>query len=233
MSTEPTLSVQGIQIDVVRKDVKRLRIAVYPPSGAVRLTVPAHVSDDAARLAVVSKLPWIRRQRGRYAGQERQTRRELVSGEAQYVWGRRLRLRVVPTASLTKVIGPKGGWLELHVRLGSSAGDRARVIDRWHRRQLRERAQPLIDQWQLRTGSRLNDWRIKRMKTRWGTCVPASKRIWLNVELAKKSPRCLEFIISHELPHLQKRDHGARFQALMHEWMPDWRQRRDELNRAP
>ena len=72
---------------------------------------------------------------------------------------------------------------------------------------------------------------IKKMKTRWGTCNPKAKRIWLNLELAKKSPACLEFIVIHEMAHLIERKHNARFKKLMDKFMPNWRLVRVELNR--
>ena len=77
------------------------------------------------------------------------------------------------------------------------------------------------------------DWRVKRMKTKWGTCTPGAQRIWLNLELVKKPPQCLDYIVLHEMVHLLDRRHNERFVALMDEHMPQWRLRRDELNAAP
>ncbi|MBA9082147.1 putative metal-dependent hydrolase [Micrococcus aloeverae] len=71
------------------------------------------------------------------------------------------------------------------------------------------------------------------MKTKWGTCMAHSRTIWINPELAKKNPRCLEYIVVHELTHLHERSHNRRFTKLMDQFLPDWRARRDELNDAP
>ncbi len=71
------------------------------------------------------------------------------------------------------------------------------------------------------------------MKTRWGSCNIEARRVWLNLELAKKSPRCLEYILVHEMVHLLERHHTERFRALMDQYMPDWRLRKDELNETP
>lgn len=68
------------------------------------------------------------------------------------------------------------------------------------------------------------------MKTRWGSCNTQAKRIWLSVELAKKSPKCLEYVLVHELVHLFERNHNARFKAYMDAFLPDWRDRRALLN---
>lgn len=69
------------------------------------------------------------------------------------------------------------------------------------------------------------------MKNKWGTCNIQAKRIWLNLELAKKDPLCLEYVIVHEITHLLERTHGAKFQALMDKFMPNWRIYKEQLNR--
>ena len=74
---------------------------------------------------------------------------------------------------------------------------------------------------------------IKKMKTKWGSCNIQAKRIWLNLELAKKPPECIEFILAHELLHLLERHHNDRFRSLMDKHMSNWRERRDLLNSLP
>jgi predicted metal-dependent hydrolase len=79
-------------------------------------------------------------------------------------------------------------------------------------------------------GVSINDWGVKKMKTRWGTCNIQAKRIWLNLELIKKPDRCLEYVIVHELVHLLERHHGDRFKAYMNIFMPNWEFYKEELN---
>ena len=92
------IEVNGIRVDIVRKAIKNLHLGVYPPGGRVRVAAPEHLSDEAVRLAVVSRLGWIRRKQEAYATQERQSAREMVTGESHYVQGRRYRLDVVEVA---------------------------------------------------------------------------------------------------------------------------------------
>src|SRR5438552_8153485 len=104
MNTEPHLiRVSGIQVQVVRKAIKNLHLGVYPPQGRVRVAAPLAVSDDSVRLAVIGKLGWIRRKQAGFHGQPRQSRREMVSGESHYVWGRRYRLDVTECAGRPSV----------------------------------------------------------------------------------------------------------------------------------
>src|SRR5438046_5868384 len=98
---------------------------------------------------------------------------------------------------------------------------------------MRERLDPLLQKWQKALGVELADCGIKRMKTKWGSCNPESRRIWLNLELAKKSAQCLEYIVVHELVHLIERRHNDRFTSIMDEYLPHWRLLRAELNAAP
>ena len=96
MSTDKYhISVRGIPVTVVRKQIKNLHLSVYPPEGQVRVSAPLRLDDDAIRLAVISRLGWIRRKRAEFERQDRQSRREFVSGESHYFEGRRYRLDVI------------------------------------------------------------------------------------------------------------------------------------------
>jgi len=107
------------------------------------------------------------------------------------------------------------------------------VLYRWYRDRLRERIPGLIAKWEPPIGVAVRDWRLRRMKTKWGTCNPSAGRIWLNTELAKKPPACLEYVVVHEMIHLVERNHTERFRRILDRVLPDWRQRADALNREP
>lgn len=224
------LSVSGIAVEVVRKDIKNLHLGVYPPNGRVRVAAPLVVSDEAVRLAVIDKLSWIKRQRARFAAQPRQSEREMVNGESHYFLGRRYRLRVHEQEAPARVALRGVASLDLFVRPGSPTEARETVLLNWYREQLKALIPPLLDKWQTVLGVRVSAWGVKKMKTKWGSCTPSAGRIWLNLELAKKPAPCLEYIVVHELVHLLERHHSERFTALMDRHLPDWRSRRDRLN---
>lgn len=227
-----TLSVGGLDVRVTRKDIKNLHLAVYPPDGHVRVSAPHVMSEDALRTAIVTRLGWIRRQQAKFAAQERQSEREMVGGESHYVWGVRYRLQVEEADSPPHV-QVKGERLLLRVRPGAPPEKRRAILDAWYRAELKARIPPLLEKWLPVVGEQLSAWGVKRMKTRWGTCNTARKRIWLNLELAKKPPQCLEYVLVHELVHLIERRHNERFRALMDAFLPLWRQYREDLNRYP
>jgi predicted metal-dependent hydrolase len=228
------ITVRGIPIEVVRKDIKNLHLAVYPPGGRVRIAVPARLRDETIRLAVVSRLGWIRRQRTRFEAQIRQSEREMVTGETHFFRGLPYRLVVIPGDNArTEIRTRNDRRMELHVPQGLGARERHTALSRWYRQDLQARIPALIAKWESIMGLRVADWRIKRMRTRWGTCNSTAGRVWLNLELAKKQPSCLEYVVVHEMVHLQERRHGPRFRELMDRFMPNWRQHRDSLNQAP
>jgi len=234
MNTERhEIQVNGVTVEVVRKAIRNLHLGVYPPHGRVRVATPLGLSDEAVRLAVAGKLGWIKRQQNQFGEQQRQSPREMTSGESHYFLGRRYRLRILSHDGPPCVAVSNNSFMDLHIRADASATEREDALHRWYRRQLRALVPPLLEKWESVLGVRAADWRIKRMKTQWGACTIQAARIWLNLELAKKPVECLEYILAHELIHLIERHHSERFQALLERAMPLWRVHRDTLNRAP
>ena len=227
------ISVGDMHVDIVRKDIKNLHLGVYPPGGRVRVAAPLRVDDEAVRLAVIEKLPWIRRQQARFLAQERQSQREYTYRETHYFLGRRYLLNVIEHDGRPRVEVNGKERIDLYAPAGSDAQEREEIMLRWYRKELKALLPPLIEKWQEVVGVSVDDWRIKKMKTRWGTCTIEARRIWLNLELAKKPIPCIEYIILHELVHLLERNHTDRFRDLMDQFMPQWRYCRDMLNQAP
>ena len=220
-------------MDVVRKDIKNLHLAVYPPNGRVRIATPLLVDDEAVRLAVISRLAWIKRQRTKFAEQERQSEREYVSGESHYFQGNRYLLNVIYHNAPPRVDIRNKTKMDLFVRPGSDTAQRKRVLTSWYRNQLKSQSPPLVVKWESILSIRVFEWGVKQMKTKWGSCNIEAHRIWLNLELVKKPVHSLEYIAVHEMVHLLERHHNDRFTELMDKFLPTWRFLRDELNREP
>ncbi len=223
--------VQGVDIDVVYKRVKYLRIGVHPPQGHVRVSAPARFSDDQVRLAVVQRLPWILRQREHFQAAETLSRREMVTGESHFVWGKAYRLQVIeqPGREGAEI---DAGQLLLYVPPGTTTPLRLAVLERWLREQLRQAIITLIAVWEQRLQVTVPQWTIRQMKTRWGSCNPQTRRISFNAELARRPPDCLEYIVVHEMAHYFEAGHGPGFTSFMDRHLPGWRSQRKELNRA-
>ena len=227
------LVVAGIPIQILRKPIKNLHLGVYPPNGRVRVAAPMRINDDAVRLAVVQRLRWIKRQQGRFQYQIRESEREMVTGESHYVLGKRYRLRVIQEENVRGVRLRHQSRLELFVPPGADATQRRRILQQWYRNQLRKIVPSLLAKWQSIFAVSVCDWRIRRMKTKWGACNIEARRIWINLELAKKPVQCLEYVIAHELAHFLERHHNDRFVAILDKYVPHWRSHRSILNSAP
>jgi len=227
------MSVRGIDVEVFRKDIKNLHVGIHPPEGRVRVAAPLKLSEEAVRLAVVTRLGWIQRQRRGFAEQVRQSEREMVTGESHFYLGRRYLLDVVESDGRSSVSIPNNTTIRLQVPEHSDREVREAVLSRWYRRQMKQMLPELVQKWEPVVGVEAAEVRIKRMKTRWGSCNQEAGRIWLNLELIKKPATCMEYVLVHEMVHFHERHHNQHFRDLLTRAMPNWTSLRDELNRAP
>lgn len=234
MSTETIIiEASNIEIEVIRKDIKNMHLAVYPPTGRIRLAAPIKTDSEVMRLFAISKIGWIKKHIKNFKEQPREAQKEYVSGESHYYMGKRYLLQLVEhTGSNTvKVKGHK--TIQLLVKPNTTAESKANLIKEWYRQELKKQLPELIAKWEKVIGVKCNDWGVKHMRTKWGACNVDEKRIWLNLELAKKPLICLEYIVVHELVHLLERNHNEKFVAYMNTFMPKWKHHRDELNKLP
>ena len=222
----------NIKIDVELKNIKNIHLSVYPPNGKVKISAPDRMELDTIRVFAISKLQWIKKQQEAFRNQERETPREYLTKESHYFKGKRYLLKVIEHNAKPKVI-LKHSEIELYIRPNATIEKRKQILDEWYRAELKKLVPKMIEKWEKKIGVKSNEFGIKKMKTKWGTCNTKAKRIWLNLEIAKKPFECLEYIIVHELVHLLERKHNEKFIKYMNEFMPKWRFYREELNRLP
>lgn len=221
--------VGNFDIEIVKKTIKNMYIRVLPPEGRVVMTVPQGISDDVVRMFAISKIAWIKKQKQKFENQPRQTKRQYITGEDHYVWGRRYRLDVQYSKNKNEVI-LSGDKMILKVRKESTSEQRAKFLNEWYRERLKEKIPTVLSKCESTVGVKATDCRIKNMRTKWGTCNINKGWIWLNLQLAKKTPECLEYVITHELVHLLEKNHNEKFYKLMDLYYPDWRVKRNVLN---
>ncbi len=221
-----------IKVDVIRKRIKNIHLSVYPPTGAVRISAPERLSLDTVRVFALSKLGWIKKNQRKLQDQERESRREYIERESHYVWGRRYLLNVIEREEPPSV-RLEHSRMVLTVRPNAEWVKRKEVVEHWYRQLIREALPPLIAKWEPIMGVRVAWCTVRKMKTRWGSCTPRTRRIRINTDLAKKPLECLEYILVHEMAHLLEPTHNKRFVALMDQFLPTWKNCRDELNRLP
>lgn len=227
-----TINLGDVSVDVLQKDIKNVHLSVHPPTGRVSISAPLRMELDAIRVFAVSKLSWIKKQQAKLREQERETPREYIDRESHYAWGKRYLLKVIELNE-TPEIRLQHSTIQLQVRPGADRRKKQALIKQWHREQVKQAAAELLLKWEPLIGVSVAKCYVQSMKTRWGSCNTNAGNIRLNSELAKKPPKCLEYILVHELIHLIEPTHNQRFIDLMDQHLPDWQFRRDVLNRLP
>lgn len=231
MNTEQTqITVSGIDIDVIKKDIKNMHLSVHPPTGRVRISSPKEMETKSIRLFAISKLDWIKKHIRNMQEQKRQPKREYIQRESHYFQGQRYLLNVIEHDAPPKVEIRNKKYMDLYVRPGSDRDKKEQVIKDFYRRELKKQIPPLIEKWEDKMGKEVKEWKVRQMKTKWGSCKSEDQKIILNLELGKKSLECLEYVIVHEMVHLEERLHTDRFKVLLDEYMPSWKERREQLN---
>ena len=223
-----------MSIDVVRKDIKNMHLSVNPPDGHVKIASPLRIDDEAIRLFAISKLSWIKKQQNKFASQIRQSPREYSTRESHYYKGSRYLLSIIEVESVKEqAVYLKRNQLILQIAKSATVEHKKKIIKEWYRTELKKEIPQLITKWEKKIGVQVNGWNVRQMKTKWGSCNIENKTILLNLELAKKPLKCLEYIIVHELLHLLERNHNDRFLKLLDKYFPRWGLFKEELNRFP
>lgn len=222
------LDISGIPIEVRKKKIKNMHLYVKPPNGDVTVSAPLSMSDEAIERFVRTRISWIKKQVAKFDNQPRQSEREYVSGETIYVWGKQYYLQTKYGGKNSLVLS--GDKAVLTVRNESTPEQREAFIREWYRGLLKEEIAKYLPKWEEKAGLKASGWQTKYMTTRWGTCNTKTGKIWLNLQLAKKIPECLEYVILHELIHFIEKNHNERFVSLMDKYMPMWREVRATLN---
>jgi predicted metal-dependent hydrolase len=226
------LSIGSLEVELHRKAIKHLYISVLPPFGVVRISAPKKMPETAVHMAVLHRIPWVRRQQNQLLAHPRQSPREMLSGESLYLWGKRYLLSVVFRSGKHEIKLDKN-HLYLFVNPDTNIKNKRAVLEALYRSELLHALDEYITKWQSVVNVKADFFGIKKMKTKWGSCNTEKKRIWLNLELAKKPVQCFEYVLLHELVHLLERHHNQKFYDYMSRFMPNWKLYKNQLNAEP
>lgn len=224
-----SLIIDDIEIQVEKKKIKNIYLRVAAPKGRVQVSVPKNMKDEAIKMFLISKMPWIKKHKDKYKNQPKRCIREYVSGESVYLWGKKYVLKVV-YSNKHNDIKINEDEIILQVRQNSTTEQREKLLNEWYRENIKSKIPKLLEKWQKIIGVTAEEWGVKNMKTRWGTCNVRDKRIWLNLQLTKKPSKCFEYVIVHELVHLLEKSHNNIFIGYMDKFLPNWREIKKELN---
>jgi predicted metal-dependent hydrolase len=223
------MTIQDIEIEVIKKNIKNMHLSVLPPNGAVRISAPLFVGDENIRLFATSKISWIHTQQNKFAKQLRHSERKFVSGETIYIWGKQYYLQVEYGSKANNFLLDDEKAI-LTVCKESTAKQRENYVHEVLRKYLKNEITRLLPVWEQKTGLKCKRWLVKDMKTRWGTYSVTTGTVSFNLQLVRKPVACLEYIIVHELGHITHHNHGKGFIAYMNTYLPYWRETKKMLN---
>jgi len=218
----------AIPIEVEFRNVKTLRLTVYPPDGRVKVISPLGVNREDIRKFVASKIAWIQKHREKFLNHSKLIV-SLKNNSTLFVWGEPWELEIIERKGNPK-IKLEDGLMKMYVRPGSTKAKRQEFLYKWYSKILKDQALPLIEEWEGRIGVEVKKLFVRKMKTCWGSCNGTKQTLRLNSELAKRKLECLEYVIVHEMLHIIEKSHNRKFYSLLNKYLPAWKIIRKKMN---
>lgn len=222
-----SLKIAEFEALIEKKDIKNLHISVNPPKGELRVSMPKAMSMELVRLSLLKRLAWIRKQKSFFKAQEREGERLFLSGENHYLLGKRYILKL---KSGKNSVEKREKELILRTRKNASKENKKKIMKSFYKNELLRLLKTLIPKCEAKTGLKAKEYKIRSMKTRWGSCLHEKGVITLNLELAKKPIKCIEYVLLHELCHIKERTHTKAFFELLKKVSPRYKEIQKELN---
>lgn len=220
------IEIAGIKILLTQKKIKNLHLKICPPNAEVKISAPPYYSIFQIEKFILDKASWIKKSQEKIQKMRDEGKIQMplkfVSGEQHYLSGEKFKLTVFRNADFNK-IGFGEGVVEIWVKGQSKLEERQKLFDDFYREHLIKKIPQLIKKYEEKMGVEVAKFKIRKMKTRWGSCNFVERKICFNSELAKKTPEFLEMIVVHEMVHILEKNHNRRFYSLMDEFMPEWK----------
>ena len=224
---ETKVSTPGVII--VKKDVKHINLKVKP-SGEVVLTAPTDCNERDIEYVLKKRADWIDKKMAFFDAHRDVVQKEYVSGENFCYLGRNYRLKVIECRDLEGVKLQRG-YLQIFVKNTASNERKKKLLRTWYSQKAKIHFTKAIEKYKSIVKQEIETVRIREMKTRWGSCNPAKGFINLNLKLIEKPTECIEYVVFHELAHLVYADHSVKFYNYLNLFMPDWKKRKERLER--
>ncbi|MGM0440600.1 MAG: M48 family metallopeptidase [Chlamydiota bacterium] len=215
---------------VTHKKIKNLYLRINQSHGTISLSVPWNYDRRRVEEFAYSKKAWIKKQL-ETSSQRSSTAYKYISGEEHSFLGKKYPLEVITYDGAPRINFDKSS-LKMYIFQEASATIRQKVIETWYRRQLEELAHPLIKHYQQLMRVKVKNFKIKKMRSRWGSCNVNTKNISLNLELARLPLKCLEYVVIHELAHLLEPSHNQIFWTTVSRFMPEYHLWRKALKQS-
>jgi len=223
-----TIYISGLGVRIIRKPIRNLYLMVNRDTGEPIISAPRRINTEKIRVFVDSKRGWIEKQQERIRNRGKKIDLQYIGGEEHLLGGIKYILKVTEQEGPPGVVSEEP-FIHLRIRTGYGFEKREKIMNNWYREVLNRKMHTLIEMWEQKMNVKVREQRIKKMKSKWGACNVRDSRIWINMELAKLSDQCLEYIVVHEMIHLIERGHNRQFYSLLDKFLPGWKSLRREL----
>ena len=225
--------VNGINIEVEKKPIKNLHLAVYPPDGRVHISAPESYSDELIKLFVLKKWVWLVAKRQETTSYTIQDERDYTSGEAHYYKGNLFRLKVIHDNTCSHHVELQGDYINVYVHDNTTKENIANVLWTWYKDELSPVIEKFVNKWEQILNVKVSEYTIQQMQSSWGKCHKDTGKIMFNLQLAKKPLNCIEYVVAHELVHLIEQHHTDQFRHILGAYFPGWQKIKEQLNQFP
>lgn len=230
MSTQ-ILKIGTLEIEVKFKPIKNLHLSVHPPYGKVTVSSPDFFELEKVRVYLTTKIGWIKQEQRKILNQEREAEKLFITRESHQFLGKRYLLKIKESEKSKIVL--KHSIIDLYTKQDATTDAKKKILYNWYRKELRLQLSTLIQLYASIMNLHTPEFGIRTMKTKWGSCITENKKLWFNIELAKKPLDCIEYIVVHEMVHLLERNHNKNFILMMDKYLPNWRTQKKILNELP
>ena len=221
-----------IKFKLERKCVKNINLNIKI-SGDVVVSANQEVPLEYIKEFVSKKVDWIEKNLKYYKNHEpkKEHKKELVSGETLKYLGKQYRLKVVESEE--EVVKYFRGYIYLNVKDKSNYKRKEELLNNWYDYKCKTIFNDLYNEIYPRLSKydlpyiKIN---IRKMKTRWGSCIASKNTIILNRDLIKAPKYCIKYVILHELIHMIHNEHSKEFYDFLYIFMPDWEERKRILD---
>lgn len=222
----------NIAFDVVFGNRRSMEISVRP-DGSVVVRAPKGTAPETIERLLLRRAGWIKKQLDYFSQfAPRTPSRSYIGGETHLYLGRQFRLKI-ETGQANEVKLARG-FFHITCKGGTEPDLVKKLLDGWYLERARARFSESLDRCFIafdRMGLERPPMKIRRMRTRWGS-LSGKGTLTLNVELIRTPRECIDYVITHELCHLQHKNHGPKFYRLLEQVMPDWERRKQKLEAA-
>ncbi len=217
------------RIEIKQKKIKHIYFRVYPSDKRIVVSAPCQLSSRELEQAILSKRQWLLKQINRPVRQKESTR--YLAHDTAWFKGKPYPIRLYKTKSRAPSVMSAHDHIGLYLKAPKGNGQILAIIENWLRTQLYRDIGVLVEKWTPQMGVRVFEYRIRKMRTRWGSCNIKARRIWLNFALIHLPVQYLEYVVVHEMVHLLERKHNHRFEKFMDRFVPNWRQLKQQMAR--